>query len=117
MTCICPLIFTFMAYSPPYLSVYDIPFATYNFQKSIYKYIYIYIYIYMTYRKIPFYLWLIDVGLHTFIFLFMTYKGTTLLGPLSRLKSEFRYYVLPPLGTNYFIAPLLHNQPQIKGNS
>ena len=68
----------------------------------------------MTYRKIPFCLWLIDVGLHTFIFLFMTYKGTTLLRPLSRLKSEFRYYVLPPLGTDYFIAPLLHSQPQIK---
>ena len=42
---------------------------------GVYELFFFYIYI-MAYRKIPFFLWHIDVGLHTFIFLFMTsYKG------------------------------------------
>ena len=56
MTYICPFIFTFMAYSPPYFSVnWHIKMAS-----KVSQYI-------MAYRKIPFCLWHIDVGLHTFI--------------------------------------------------
>ena len=29
------------------------------------------------------------------------------------LNTEFRYHVLLPLATNYFIVPLLNSQPKI----
>ena len=64
-----PFMCTFMAYSPLYFSVNGmfILFLAYkNGFKSQYN-------IYYGYRKIPFCLWHIDVGLHTFMFLFMTY--------------------------------------------
>ena len=67
MTYICPFIFTFMAYSPPYFSVKGmmILVSAYKMASKVSQYI-------MAYRKIPFCLWHIVVGLHTFIFLFMT---------------------------------------------
>ena len=44
----------------------------------------------MAYRKIPICLWHIDVGLHTFIFLFMTlYKG-----PLFQASNRLTYYAI-----------------------
>ena len=62
-----PFIFTFMAYSPPYFSVNGmmILVLAYKMASKVSQYI-------MAYRKIPFCLWHTDVGLHTFIFLFMT---------------------------------------------
>ena len=66
MTYICPFILTFMAYSPPYFSVNRmmILFLACKMASKVSQYI-------MAYRKIPFCLRHIDVGLHTFIFLFM----------------------------------------------
>ena len=67
MTYICPFTFTFMANSPPYFSVNGmvILVLAYKMASKVSQYI-------MAYRKIPFCLWHIDVGLHTLIFLFMT---------------------------------------------
>ena len=70
MTYIFPFIFTFMAYSPPYFSVNGmmILFLAYkNGFKSQLMCI-------MAFRKIPFCLWHIVVGLLIFIFLFMAYR-------------------------------------------
>ena len=67
MTYICPFIFTFMAYSPPYFSVNDMMILVLAYKNGFKSKSYI-----MAYRKIHFCLWHIDVGLHTFIFLFMT---------------------------------------------
>ena len=57
MTYICPFIFTFMAYSPPYISVNDMMILVLacKMASKVSQYI-------MTYRKIPFCLWHIDVG-------------------------------------------------------
>ena len=62
MTYMCPFIFTFMAYSPPYFSVNGmmILVLAYKMASNVSQYI-------MAYRKIPFCLWHIDVGLHTYI--------------------------------------------------
>ena len=67
MTYICPFIFAFMAYGPPYFSVNGmmILVLAYKMASKVSQYI-------MAYRKILFCIWDIDVGLHTFIFLFMT---------------------------------------------
>ena len=67
MTHLCLFIFTFMAYSPPYFSVNGMMILVWHIKMAskVSQYI-------MAYRKIPFCLWHIDVGLHTFIFLFMT---------------------------------------------
>ena len=66
-----------MAYSPPYFSVNGmlILVLAYKMASKVSQYI-------MAYRKIPFCLWHIDVGLRTFIFLFMTqYKGPLFQAP------------------------------------
>ena len=66
-----------MAYSPPYFSVNGMMVfvLAYKMASKVSQYI-------MAYRKIPFCLWHIDVGLHTFIFLFMTYyKGPLFQAP------------------------------------
>ena len=63
----CPFIFTFMAYSPPYFSVNGMMILVLAYKNGfkISQDI-------MAYRKIPFCLWHIDIGLHTYIFLFKT---------------------------------------------
>ena len=67
MTYICPFIFTFMAYSPPYFSVNGMMILVLAYKNGFKSK-----FVYMAYGKIPFSLWHIDLGLHTFIFLFMT---------------------------------------------
>ena len=62
-----PFNFTFMAYSLSYFSVNGMMKLVLAYKNGLKVCQYI-----MAYRKIPFCLWLIDVGLHTFIFLFMT---------------------------------------------
>ena len=73
------VLFLFMAYSPPYFSVKGmmILVLAYKMASKVSRYI-------MAYRKIPFCLWHIDVGLHIFIFLFMTNIRDHSSRPLNR---------------------------------
>ena len=67
-----PFIFTFMACSPPYFSVNRMMIFVLAC-KNGFKSKSVYYGLYSQYiRKITFCLWYIGVGLHTFIFLFMT---------------------------------------------
>ena len=50
--------------------------------------------------------------LYRYVSIATTYWTLTLT-----LKTQFRYYVLLPLATNYLIAPLLHSQSKIKADS